>query len=245
MSNKWILKSKTNVEGNYRLFCIPYAGGGASIYRSWQKNFSHDIEICPIQLPGRENRIEEFLINDARLLARRIYGGIKQYLDKPFSILGYSAGGVLAYELTSIIYRELGKMPDFLFMGATTLDFSFKTKKVHGLDEKEFIEYIESSGGTEKVILKDREFRNVFFPIIRNDYKMIENYCCNKDLVPCPIIAIASKEDEEVPFTETLKLESYTDNFNIKYFDGNHFFLKKHEKEICQFINKEILINKK
>ena len=42
-----------------RLFCFPYGGGGASIYREWQKNLPDSIEVCPIQLPGREDRMNE------------------------------------------------------------------------------------------------------------------------------------------------------------------------------------------
>jgi medium-chain acyl-[acyl-carrier-protein] hydrolase len=42
-----------------RLFCFPYAGGGASIYHGWRRWLPEWIDVCPIQLPGREDRIRE------------------------------------------------------------------------------------------------------------------------------------------------------------------------------------------
>ncbi len=41
------------------LFCFPFAGGGASAYNSWAQKMKSDVTVCPIQLPGREERIME------------------------------------------------------------------------------------------------------------------------------------------------------------------------------------------
>ena len=42
-----------------RLFCLHYAGGGASIYRQWASRLPTWVEVCAIQLPGRETRMSE------------------------------------------------------------------------------------------------------------------------------------------------------------------------------------------
>jgi medium-chain acyl-[acyl-carrier-protein] hydrolase len=36
-----------------RLFCFPYAGSGAAIYRDWPAGFPPSIEVCAVELPGR------------------------------------------------------------------------------------------------------------------------------------------------------------------------------------------------
>ena len=171
MGNKWILKTKNYVEGKYRLFCLPYAGGGAGIYRNWQQYFDDRIEVCPIQLPGRENRMNEMLIDDAMLLSQMIVRGLMAYQDKPFSIFGYSAGGILAYEMAKLTKKIWNNSPDGLFMGATTLDFSYQKDSVCNKGEDEFIQYLLELGGTNEESIKSQEFRKVFMPIIRNDYK--------------------------------------------------------------------------
>ena len=46
-------------DARLRLFCFPYAGGGAMIYRTWYQEFPASIDVCPVQLPGREQRLRE------------------------------------------------------------------------------------------------------------------------------------------------------------------------------------------
>lgn len=39
-----------------RIFCIPYAGGSASIYNKWKKYVGSDFELILIELAGRGSR---------------------------------------------------------------------------------------------------------------------------------------------------------------------------------------------
>src|SRR3954464_3266849 len=49
----WIVRYRPNDQARLRLFCFPYAGGRASVFRSWLDALPADIELCCIQLPGR------------------------------------------------------------------------------------------------------------------------------------------------------------------------------------------------
>ncbi|MFE7752043.1 thioesterase domain-containing protein [Streptomyces sp. NPDC057428] len=42
-----------------RLFCLPYAGGAASAYARWPAFFGGEVEVCGIELPGRQSRYGE------------------------------------------------------------------------------------------------------------------------------------------------------------------------------------------
>lgn len=58
--NQRLLKNGENINSqNITLFCFPFAGGGASAYNSWVQKMKDTITVCPIQLPGREERIME------------------------------------------------------------------------------------------------------------------------------------------------------------------------------------------
>lgn len=46
-------------QASMRLFCFPYAGGRALIYRSWAKSLPTNIEVCAIELPGRGSLLKE------------------------------------------------------------------------------------------------------------------------------------------------------------------------------------------
>lgn len=47
-----------------RLFCFPYAGGGAAAFRMWPAFLPDTVEVCGVQPPGRENCIGEEPIAD-------------------------------------------------------------------------------------------------------------------------------------------------------------------------------------
>ena len=54
-----IWQSRPNSKTSIRLFCFPYAGGGASVFRTRSKNLPIEVEVCPVQLPSRENCLLE------------------------------------------------------------------------------------------------------------------------------------------------------------------------------------------
>src|SRR5260221_4369559 len=55
----WIAFRRTTPSAMVRLFCLPYAGAGASVFRPWSELLAPEIELCAIQLRGREDRSRE------------------------------------------------------------------------------------------------------------------------------------------------------------------------------------------
>lgn len=55
---------ESNSNDKIRIFCFPYAGGGASAYRNWGTYLPDYVGVYPIQIPGRENRITEKALTD-------------------------------------------------------------------------------------------------------------------------------------------------------------------------------------
>ena len=62
--NNWFIPFKQQNDADIRLFCFHYAGGGASIFRKWYKDLIDYVELVSIQLPGREGRFNEPLLNN-------------------------------------------------------------------------------------------------------------------------------------------------------------------------------------
>ncbi|MFJ1268718.1 beta-ketoacyl synthase N-terminal-like domain-containing protein [Legionella lytica] len=117
-NNLWVMSHKIKPEAKLRLFCFPYGGGGASMYREWQQEFPDFIEVCPIQLPGRENRMEEPSITDIETLIPLLATQLQPYFDLPFAFFGHSFGSLLSFELTRYLRRQQLTQPVHLFASA-------------------------------------------------------------------------------------------------------------------------------
>lgn len=59
MNTLWVKRSKPNPQARLGLFCFPHAGVGASIFRDWANHLPGEVEVCAVQLPGREDRLVE------------------------------------------------------------------------------------------------------------------------------------------------------------------------------------------
>jgi hypothetical protein len=55
----WILPTRLAHEKMFCLFCFSFAGGGVSSIGSWSHLLPGEIELCALQLPGQESRINE------------------------------------------------------------------------------------------------------------------------------------------------------------------------------------------
>lgn len=85
-----------------RLFCFPYAGGGASAYRRWQRGLdAHDagVQVMPVQLPGREERYDEPRFTDLDALVDDLDAQLDEELAEPHIFYGHSMGALIAYSL--------------------------------------------------------------------------------------------------------------------------------------------------
>ena len=77
--NQWVTCPFPQPDAALRLFCLPFAGGGASIYRTWGKLLGSTVEVCPVQLPGRENRFSEPAFKNAQALAQALANQLQLY----------------------------------------------------------------------------------------------------------------------------------------------------------------------
>ncbi|MFF0728294.1 beta-ketoacyl synthase N-terminal-like domain-containing protein [Streptomyces sp. NPDC004134] len=101
-----------------RLFCLPYGGRGASLYRDWPGGADGGVEVVPVQLPGREERADERCLVDADEAVDAVAQALKPYLDRPFAFYGHSMGALLAYRLAHRLGAEYGELLRHLFVGA-------------------------------------------------------------------------------------------------------------------------------
>ena len=89
------------------LFCFPYAGAGASAFASWADLMPPEVELCAVQLPGRESRLREKPFVRLPPLVRAVRESLRPYLHKPFAFFGHSMGALISFELARELRRTL------------------------------------------------------------------------------------------------------------------------------------------
>jgi medium-chain acyl-[acyl-carrier-protein] hydrolase len=138
--NPWISRPRPNPRTLLRLFCFPYAGGGASAYRKWSDSLPQSIEVCAVQLPGREMRIKEPAYSDVHPLVDVLAPALASFLDRPFALFGHSMGALVAFELARKIRRDCSLLPESLFVSARNAPcMVLKHKPLTNLPDDELI----------------------------------------------------------------------------------------------------------
>ncbi|MET8560118.1 alpha/beta fold hydrolase [Streptomyces flaveolus] len=104
-TGRWLLKPPSP-EAEARLFCLPYSGTGASSFRRWPTRIG-PLEVCPVQLPGRENRIRHPPYRSVPEFAEEAAEALAPHLDRPYVLFGHCMGALLAHALAARV-EDLG-----------------------------------------------------------------------------------------------------------------------------------------
>ncbi|EEM11677.1 thioesterase II family protein [Bacillus pseudomycoides] len=94
------------------LICLPYVGGLASVFNTWNELLSPEINACGMELAGRGRRFQEDLNMDIMEIVEDIYNSIYQKIDNsPYSIFGHSMG---ANCIILIVFKGLFRGRNYL-----------------------------------------------------------------------------------------------------------------------------------
>ena len=233
---------KPNPRAALRLFCFPYAGGAALIYRNWGEILPQEIDVCAVQLPGRGNRLRESLFNRMTLVVEAVGREIVPLLDRPYAIFGHSMGAIIGFELARLLRRDGLPGPTHLFASGHKAPQIPKTEPfTYNLPEAEFIQELQRLNGTPKEVLDHPELMQIMAPLLRADFESIQTYSY-KDEPPldCPITALGGLHDSDIS-RETLEpwREQTTAAFNLRMFPGDHFFLHADRPSLLRVIAQE------
>src|SRR4051812_17390001 len=153
-----------------RLLCFAHAGGSATAFATWHRELPKDIELCIVQLPGRDQRRDEPHRLDMKPLVVELLGLLAEAHDRRVALFGYSLGALIAFEYARAVRRAGAGEPDHLFVGARKGPRLQKDTPVSGLPDAGFIgEMTRRYEGIPKVILDDPELLAYFLPTIRAD----------------------------------------------------------------------------
>lgn len=230
---------QASLHSEFRLLCFPHSGGGASIFRKWSTYLPNTFEVYPVQLPGRENRFREPLLQSMESVIEELWPQVIPLLDKPLALFGHSLGALIVFELAKKIEANRIQQKVILFVSACLppayIDHSFP---LHTLNNEEFIVQLNSYGAMPKQLLENREALNLLLPCLRADFSIFETYSCSTHFpMQMPIIAIGGDNDALVDSNRLLDWQNYTSGlFETHLFPGGHFYYYHEAQELCKKI---------
>ncbi|KAB1158712.1 thioesterase [Tenacibaculum aiptasiae] len=239
---------ENNSKKKIKLFCLPYAGGGANIYEKWQIKLSEKIELCPINLAGRGNRFNDDLYRTLEEAVDDIYDMIKNDISEgEYAIFGHSMGALLAYELVQKI-QSLGKRcpVHVFFSGRKPVHIPKIEKFYRDMNAQEFEQAVLGLGVTPPEIFKNTELKEIFIPLLRSDFTIAETFVNRSKIVPlnCSISALIGKEEAiTIEEAEEWRLHT-TERCSVHYIDGGHFFLLSDLTSVINIIKADLLLEK-
>jgi surfactin synthase thioesterase subunit len=240
--SSWVTVTCPRPAARLRLFCLPFAGGGASRYRDWPKYLPDDVEVVPIQLPGRESRFCEPAIDSVEVLADQLVEGISGYLDRPFALFGHSMGAFIAFELARRL-RRLGLEPvHFFAAGCRAPHLPNRSRNRHVLSDSQFLAALRELKGIPPDLLENAEFMDLLLPMIRSDFKLAETYRFRpQPPLCCPVSAFGGLADDEVSEGDLVAWSHHTSGpVDVHLLSGDHFFVNSSRAALLQHLSSKI-----
>lgn len=256
---KWI-QGKHSKSAEINLYCLPYGGGGASLYRNWLTVFPKEINVRPVQFPGRQDRILEHPVESVDEMVNILTDVLSDDLHHPYAIYGHSAGALVAYAWARYLDEQNLPKPEYLIVGGFTAPFIpspylgviknvFCEGGFEGIPTvDEFIQAVNQ--GAEKIKkcmarvteltgmalhqdFERQEFSDAMLPQLVADCNLVDSFDSkNAGCLDIPIAALHGMDDDRVSIMGMRAWKSLTtDTFSVKTFPGDHFFLHPDQSE--------------
>jgi surfactin synthase thioesterase subunit len=192
----WLQRpTSTTVTG--RVFLIPHAGCGSSVFRNWPQEQA-GIEFLPVELPGRLTRFADPMPKSFQDLAAAMLSGLEPYLDVPFAFFGHCWSALAAYEATVALDRAGAPLPARLFVSSLMAPQDEVIGRLMTMTEAQLAEELEK-------VVRDMgnrphpELVAIYANILRSDLDMSQHYVASDPgPLSCPISAFGWSEDTEV-----------------------------------------------
>lgn len=234
---------KPKPEATFRLFCFPYAGGSALIYRHWADYLPPQVAVCPVQLPGRGHRLCEVPLSRMTPLVAIVAQEIRPLLNGPFAFFGHSMGAIIAFEMARLLRRDGAPQPSHLFVsGRSAPQVPDTDPPTYNLPEPELLEDLRRLNGTPPEVFNEPTMLKMMMPLIRADFEVIQTYTyAEEPALDCPITVYGGLQDQGIK-RENLDAWSAqtTAPCAVRLFPGDHFFINATRELLLQTLTRDL-----
>lgn len=228
-----------------KLFCVPFAGGASTEYMKWKDDISENVVIYPIELAGHGTRISDKLYDSVDEAATDVAEFIKDNLeeDDVYAIYGHSMGSLIAFETYYKLVESGIHAPCHMFFSGRQAPQNVGEKtEYYLLPDDEFLKVVYMYGGTTKLVMDNVELKELFVPILKADFKILETYTHEeRSLMTCDVTVINGSYDQSILRFDMSEWKKYAGReFDMHIVYGDHFFLFQNSSYLCNIINESL-----
>ncbi|MBD3374649.1 thioesterase [candidate division KSB1 bacterium] len=223
---------------HHELICLPFAGGSATVYYSWQKWFKN-ISVYPVEYAGRGQRLDEPLYPDLKSAVIDVLNVIKpRLLQYPYALFGHSMGAAILFELVHQIQNNTLPLPKHAFLSGCDAPHIKSDFIFHTSDEKRFQQEIIELGGMPAEIFEYPELVQICLNILKSDIKNTQTHDFTTFApLTCNISVFNGQSDHSIAMDRRHEWRQYTmGSYNQYLFSGNHFFIQDNMEKIAAII---------
>jgi len=228
-----------------RLVCIPYAGAGAGVFQRWAEVLPATVEPYALQLPGREDRLDEPPVKDWPALINAGLHAINALPPSPFALLGHSLGAVIALELARAAEKQSNRPLIHFFCAARPWPGGHAAERpdFSSLDDDALFDAMEKYYGAAPPSFQNRQIRSLTAPCLRADLALLERHQWRPaPPLGSPMTVYAGKKDPITMSADlTLWRRETSARFDLVELDAGHFFLESHKDQMITDLAEKIM----
>lgn len=243
VSDAWLTYPEPSPTAPVRLFCLPYAGGGASLYRSWPALLP-SVEVVAVELPGHETRLDEPPLDRVEPIVAALATAVTPHLDRPYAIFGHSFGALVGFELARELRRRDLPRPAALFASASPAPHvpRMPYPPMHLLSDRGLLGLIRQLRFVPPDVLDDPEETASLLPVMRADMNVVNSYeYADEPALACPVRVFGATADHTVREDDLYGWQAHTtSSFSLRMVGGEHLMVRYRAREITGWIREDL-----
>lgn len=234
-TSPWFVRPRST-EAPARIFCFPYSGSGASAFSAWPEAIG-GAEVCPVQFPGRENRLAEPHYGTYESLAAALLEPLEPLLASPFAFFGHCAGALPAFE-SAVLLAERGLPgPECVFVSGQPAPHDASRDRMLSMAEPELraeLEAVLRGRGLEP----RRDMVDIGLSVLLGDLSAARAYRRTEPVaLGCPVVVLHWRDDPDVGPEELQGWRRYSDTVEFQVVDGGHHDFMNAPEELRRLLS--------
>ena len=241
--DRWVPFRNEGAAIRCRLFAFPHAGGNAAFYRPLRRFMSPEIDLCPMELPGRAARLDEPPFMSMSALMEELRHALQPLMTVPFGFFGHSVGSLMAYEATRQLRSLDSRTAMHLFVSGRRSPnlVSAAPLPPRPRSDRELLAILERFGGTPAAIMEHPELLAALLPALRADLALADGYAVDPGHhVDCPITALGGADDPSFSGGIQSWREFTLGKFRTRIFPGGHFYISTAAEALAKEIIQDL-----